>query len=110
MSTPAPNVLARGPEGLTETAKMATMARYRYCASYIDHGCVRSDRSVSEGENDVSSEAMDEVTDWRLRMRDLVALHFRRTRWGMKLGSAESPGTLDRASMSVAAELSRNAR
>lgn len=110
ISTPAPNVLAKGPDGLTETANMATMAKYRYCASYIDQGCVRSDRSVSDGEHDVSSEAMDEVTDWRLRMRDLVALHFRRMRWGIKLGRAESPGTFDRESMSVAAELSRNAR
>lgn len=39
---------------------------------------------------------MDDVTDWRLWMRDLVALHFRRTRWGMK---AERPATLVGESM-----------
>ena len=111
MSRPATNVFANGPgASLTEREKMATMARNRYWASYIDHGCVRSDLSVSEGEKDVSSEAMDDVTDWRLRILDFVALHFLRMRWGMKLGRAESPGTLVRASMSEAWELSRKAR
>lgn len=65
---------------------------------------------MSEGEKEVSREAMDEVTVWRLRMRDLVALHFLRTRCGMKLGSDDRPGTFVRAIMSAAAELSRNAR
>tara|TARA_R110002003_G_scaffold104_44_gene8611 strand:- start:31860 stop:32216 length:357 start_codon:yes stop_codon:yes gene_type:complete len=111
MSRPATNVFANGPgASLTDREKMATMARNRYCASYIDHGCVRNDLNVSEGEKDVSSPAMDDVTDWRLRMRDLVALHFLRTRWGIKLGRAESPGTFVRESMSAACELSRNAR
>jgi hypothetical protein len=76
----------------------------------MDQGWVRKLRSVSEGDHEVSSEAIDDVGDWRLRMRDLVALHFRRTRWGMKLGRAERPGTFVRESMSAAAELSRNAR
>lgn len=110
-SRPATKVFAKGPgASLTDKEKMATMARNRYCASYIDHGWVRSDFSVSEGEKEVSSEAMDEVTVWRLRMRDLVALHFLRTRCGMKLGRDERPGTFVRAMMSAAAELSRNAK
>jgi hypothetical protein len=80
-------------------------------ASLTDsHEWVRSERSVSEGENDVSSEAMDDVGVWRLRIRDLVALHFRRTRCGIRLGRADSPGTFVRASMSAAALLSRKAR
>ena len=103
MSRPATNVFANGPgASLTDREKMATMARKRYWASYMDHGCVRSDLSVSEGDRDVSSEAMDDVTDWRLRILDLVALHFLRMRWGMKLGSAERPGTFVRESISVA--------
>jgi hypothetical protein len=76
----------------------------------MDHGCVRSDLSVSEGDKEVSRPAMEDVADWRLRMRDLVALHFLRTRWGIKLGSAERPGTVVRESMSAACELSRKAR
>jgi hypothetical protein len=111
MSRPAINVFAKGPgASLTDRAKIATMARNRYWASYMDQGWVRSDLSVSEGDSDVSSPAMDDVTDWRLRMRDLVALHFLRMRWGMKLGSAERPGTFVRDSMSAACELSRKAR
>jgi len=111
MSRPATNVFANGPgASLTDREKMATMARNRYCASYMDHECVRSDLSVSAKDSDVSSEEMDEVADWRLRIRDLVALHFLRTRWGIKLGSAERPGTFVRESMSEACELSRKAR
>jgi hypothetical protein len=111
MSRPATNVFAKGPgASLTDREKMATMARNRYCASYMDHGCVLRALIVSDGENDVSSPAMDDVTDWRLRIRDLVALHFRRTRWGMKLGSADRPGTFVRDSMSALWELSRKAR
>jgi hypothetical protein len=111
MSRPATNVFANGPgDSLTDRAKMATMARNRYCASYIDHGCVRSDLSVSEGDSDISSPAMDDVTDWRLRIRDLVARHLRRMRCGMKLGSADRPGTVVRDSMSPVCGLSRKAR
>lgn len=80
----AANVLANGPgASLTESEKMATMARNRYCASYMLQGWVRRALIVSEGDHEVSREAIDDVTDWRLCMRDLVALHFRRTRWGM---------------------------
>lgn len=97
MSSAAANVLAKGPgASLTERANMATMARMRYWPSYMDHGWVRSERRVSAGEKEVSSEAMDDVGDWRLRMRDFVALHFLRTRWGMNAGRAESPGTVAR--------------
>lgn len=111
MSSVATKVFAKGPgASLTEREKMATMARNRYCASYMDQGWVRRLRSVSEGFHDVSSEEMDDVGAWRLRMRDLVALHFLRTRWGMKLGRADRPGTFVRASMSAAALLSRKAR
>jgi hypothetical protein len=111
MSRPATNVFANGPgASLTEREKMATIAKNRYCASYMDHGCVLSDLSVSEGDRDVSRPAIEDVTDWRLRIRDLVALHFLRTRWGIKLGRAERPGTFVRESMSAAWELSRKAR
>lgn len=111
MSRVATNVFANGPgASLTDSEKMATMARNRYWASYMDHGCVRRERSVSEGDSEVSRPAMDDVGAWRLRMRDLVALHFRRTRWGMRLGRADRPGTFVRESMSAAALLSRNAR
>lgn len=111
ISSVARNVLANGPgASLTDKEKMATMARKRYCASYIDHECVRRERSVSEGDHEVSSEAIDDVGAWRLRILDLVALHFLRTRWGIKLGKAERPGTFERESMSAAALLSRNAR
>jgi hypothetical protein len=90
----ATKVFAKGPgASLTESEKMATMARKRYWASYMDHGCVRRLRRVSDGDNEVSRDAMDDVGDWRLRMRDLVALHFLRTRWGMKLGRADRPGS-----------------
>ena len=83
-SAVAANVLAKGPgASLTDSEKMAMMARNRYCASYMLQGWVRRALIVSEGDHEVSSEAMDDVTDWRLCMRDLVALHFRRTRWGM---------------------------
>ena len=111
ISSVAINVFANGPgASLTDREKMATMARKRYWASYMDHEWVRRERSVSEGEQDVSSEAMDEVGDWRPRMRDLVALHFLRTRWGIRLGRAERPGTEERESMSEAVVLSRKAR
>jgi hypothetical protein len=111
MSRVATNVLAKGPgASLTEREKMATMARKRYCASYMDHEWDRSERRVSEGEKEVSSEAMDDVGDWRPRIRDFVALHFLRTRWGIRLGKAERPGMVVRASMSEAAVLSRKAR
>lgn len=111
MSSVAMNVLAKGPgASLTEREKMATMARKRYWASYMDQEWVRSERSVSEGEKDVSRPAMDDVGAWRLRMRDLVALHFLRTRWGIRLGRADRPGTEVRESMSDAVLLSRNAR
>jgi hypothetical protein len=111
ISSVATNVFANGPgASLTESEKMATIARNRYWASYIDHEWVRSERSVSDGEKDVSSEAMDDVGDWRLRMRDLVALHFRRRRCGTKLGRAARPGTVVRESISAARVLSRNAR
>jgi hypothetical protein len=103
MSRPATKVFANGPgASLTDREKMATIARNRYCASYIDHGCVLSALIVSDGEKDVSSPAMDDVTDWRLRILDLVALHFLRMRWGIKLGSAERPGTFVREIMSAA--------
>ena len=99
MRRAAAKVLAKGPgASLTERAKMATMARIRYWPSYMLQGWVRSERRVSAGEKEVSREAMDDVGDWRLRMRDLVALHFLRTRWGMKLGRAERPGTCARES------------
>lgn len=102
MSSAEMNVLVKGPgASLTQREKMATMARIRYWPSYMDHGWVRSERSVSAGENDVSREAMDDVGDWRLRIRERVALHFLRTRCGSKLGSAESPGTFVRASISL---------
>ena len=111
MSSVAMNVLAKGPgASLTEREKMAMMARKRYWASYMDQEWVRSERSVSEGEKDVSRPAMDDVGAWRLRMRDLVALHFLRTRWGIRLGRADRPGTEVRESMSDAVLLSRNAR
>jgi hypothetical protein len=111
MSSVAMKVLAKGPgASLTEREKMATMARKRYWASYMDQEWVRRERSVSEGEKDVSRPAMDDVGAWRLRMRDLVALHFLRTRWGIRLGRADRPGTVERDSMSEAAVLSRNAR
>lgn len=111
MSRVAINVFANGPgASLTEREKMATMARKRYWASYMDHEWERRERRVSEGEKDVSSEVIDDVGDWRPRMRDLVALHFLRTRWGIRLGRAERPGTEERESMSEAAVLSRNAR
>jgi hypothetical protein len=111
ISSVAKNVFANGPgASLTDSEKMARIARNRYCASYIDHEWVRNERSVSEGENDVSSEAIDDVGACRLRIRDLVALHFLRTRCGIRLGRAESPGTFVRESMSAAALLSRNAR
>jgi hypothetical protein len=74
MSSAATNVFAKGPGvSMTERAKMATMARMRYWPSYMDHGCVRSDRSVSAGEKDVSRLAIDDVTDVRDRMRERVA-------------------------------------
>jgi hypothetical protein len=76
----------------------------------MDQGCVLSAFIVSEGDSDVSRPAIDDVTDWRLRILDLVALHFLRMRWGIKLGSAERPGTFVRESMSAAWELSRKAR
>lgn len=83
-SAVAANVFAKGPgASLTDNEKMAIMARNRYCASYMLHGCVRRALIVSDGDHEVSREAIDDVTDWRLWMRDLVALHFRRTRWGM---------------------------
>ena len=83
-SAVAANVLAKGPgASLTDSENMAMMARNRYCASYMLQGWVRRALIVSEGVHEVSSEAMDDVTDWRLCMRDLVALHFLRTRWGM---------------------------
>lgn len=47
---------------------------------------------VSEGESEVLRAASEEVGDCLLRMRDLVARHFRRTRWGMKTGMAFQPG------------------
>lgn len=72
----------------------------------MDQGWVRKLRRVSEGEKLVCREEMDDVGAWRLRMRDLVALHFLRTRWGMK---PDRLPTLERESMS-AALLSRNAR
>lgn len=111
MSSVAMNVLAKGPgASLTEREKMARMARKRYWASYMLQEWVRRERRVSEGEKDVSRPAMDDVGAWRLRMRDLVALHFLRTRWGIRLGRAERPGTFVRDSMSAAVLLSRNAR
>lgn len=97
ISRAAAKVFAKGPgASLTEREKMATMARMRYWPSYMLHGWVRSERSVSAGEKEVSREAMDDVGDWRLRMRDLVALHFLRTRCGMKAGRADRPGTFAR--------------
>lgn len=111
MSSVAINVLANGPgASLTDSEKMATMARNRYWASYMDQEWVRSERRVSEGDHEVSSEAMDDVGDWRPRIRDLVALHFLRTRWGIRLGRADRPGTVVRESISEAVLLSRNAR
>lgn len=109
MSRAETKVFAKGPgASLTEREKMATMARMRYWPSYMDHGCVRSERSVSAGEKDVSREAMDDVGDWRLRIRERVALHLRRMRCGTKLGSTESPGSFARAMM--ADDSSRKAR
>lgn len=83
-SAVAANVFANGPgASLTDSEKMATIARNRYCASYMLQGWVRRAFIVSDGDSEVSREAIDDVTDWRLCMRDLVALHFLRTRWGM---------------------------
>lgn len=66
-SAVAANVLANGPgASLTESEKMATMARNRYWASYMLQGCVRRAFMVSEGDHEVSREAIDDVTDWRL--------------------------------------------
>lgn len=110
MSSAAVNVFAKGPgTSMTEREKMATMARIRYWPSYMDHGCVRSERRVSAGEKEVSSEVMDDVGDCLLRMRERVALHFLRTRWGMKLGRADKPGTFALESMSEV-DCSRYAR
>lgn len=111
ISIAAANVFANGPgDSDTESEKMATMARKRYWASYMDQGCVRSERSVSLGENEVLREEMEDAGDRLLRIRERVALHLRRTRWGMKLGKEARPGIfLARPSMSVA-ELSRKAR
>jgi hypothetical protein len=110
MSRAAVNVFAKGPgSSLTDKEKMAIMAKIKYWPSYMDHGCERSERSVSAGEKEVSSEAMDDVGDCLLCMRDFVALHLRRTRWGMKLGRADNPGMWALESISVA-ELSRNAK
>src|SRR5690242_8290931 len=66
-SAVAANVFGKGPgASLTDSEKMAMMARNRYCASYMLQGWVRRALIVSEGESDVSREAMDDVTDWRL--------------------------------------------
>ena len=111
MRAAAANVFANGPGASdTERAKMATMASIRYWPSYMDHWWVRSDRSVWAGENDVSSDASDDVGDCLLRIRERVALQFLRTRWGMKLGSADRPGSFFAPDMMSAVELSRNAR
>jgi hypothetical protein len=108
MSMADMKVLAKGPGASdTDNAKIATMARNKYWPSYTDHGCVRSERSVSAGEKDVSSEASDDVGDCLLRMRERVALHFLRTRCGMKLGSAASPGIFFEAANMSAVECSR---
>jgi hypothetical protein len=111
MSRAAAKVFAKGP-GASETdrEKMAMMASIRYCPSYIDQGCVRSERSVSAGEKEVSREAMDDVGDWRPRIRERVALHFLRTRCGMKLGRADRPGSFFAPESMSAVELSRKAR
>jgi hypothetical protein len=93
MSAAAAKVFAKGPgASLTDMEKMRTMASSRYWPSYMDHGWDRRARRVSRGEKEVSSEEMDEVGDCLLRMRERVALHLRRTRWGMKLGRADRPG------------------
>ena len=111
MSMAAANVFAKGPGASdTDSEKMATMASIRYWPSYIDHWCVRSDRSVSAGEKDVSREASDDVGDCLLRIRERVALHFLRTRCGMKLGRAASPGIFFAPDSMSWVELSRNAR
>lgn len=110
ISSAAVKVFAKGPgSSLTDREKMAIMAKIRYWPSYMDHGWARRERKVSAGEKEVSSEAMDEVGDCLLCMRDFVALHFRRRRWGMKVGRTDKPGILALESISVA-ELSRNAR
>lgn len=111
ISRAAANVFAKGP-GASETdrEKIATIAKIKYWPSYMDHGWVRSERSVSAGEKDVSREESDEVGDCLLRMRERVALHFRRTRCGMKLGRAESPGIFFAPESMSAVEWSRKAR
>lgn len=66
-SAVAANVFAKGPgASLTDSEKMAMMARKRYWASYMLQGWVRRALIVSDGDHEVSSEAMDDVTDWRL--------------------------------------------
>jgi hypothetical protein len=74
------------------------------------HGWVRRLRSVSEGEKEVSSEARDDVGDCLLRMRERVALHFLRTRWGMKPGRADRPGIFFAPDSMSAVLWSRKAR
>jgi hypothetical protein len=102
MSSVAINVFAKGPgDSLTDREKMSTMASSRYWPSYMDHGCVRNERSVSAGEKLVSSEVMEDVGDWRLRMRERVARHFLRTRCGIRVGRADRPGTFVRAILVV---------
>ena len=71
---------------------------------------MRRERSESAGEKEVCREARDDVGDWRLRMRERVALHFLRTRCGIKLGKAERPGRVFAPEIMSFAELSRNAR
>lgn len=86
---------------MTLSAKMTTTVRKIYCASQYDHRCARRDLSVSAGENEVLREAIEEVGDCRLLIFDLVALHFRRSLCGRRVGIDDKLGMRAFADMRV---------
>lgn len=109
MSSATRSNFAKGPgDALIDSEKMSTITKIKYCPSYIDHGCIRNERSVSAGENDVSKEAMDDVEHWQFRMREYVTLHFLRTQCGMRASSTEMLGIFARIIFWV--DLLRDAR
>lgn len=67
---------------MMERQKMASMARIRYCPSYIDHWCLRRARMASVGRREVSSLVMAVVGE-PPRILAFVARHFRRSFWGI---------------------------